>query len=47
MAFGSEPNTIIIVGAEGGFWKASFEGGGEATQKSYCKFVRNDGDEEE
>lgn len=39
VAFGSEPNTIIIVGAEGGFWKASYEGGGECVQKSYCKFV--------
>ena len=39
VAFGSEPNTIIIVGAGGGFWKASYEGGGECVQKSYCKFV--------
>jgi len=39
VAFGSEPNTIIIVGADGSFWKASYEGGGECVEQAYCKFV--------
>jgi WD40 repeat protein len=39
VAFGPTPNTIIIVGADGSFWKASFEGGGECVQQAYQKFV--------
>merc|ERR1712166_1650462 len=44
VAFGSEPNTIIIVGADGSFWKASYEGGGECVEQAYCKFVATDGE---
>ena len=46
VAFGSEPNTIIIVGADGSFWKASYEGGGECVQKSFVKFVADKGNQE-
>ena len=41
VAFGSEPNTIIIVGADGSFWKASYEGGGECVENAYCKFAES------
>lgn len=41
VAFGSEPNTIIIVGADGSFWKASYEGGGECVENVYCKFAES------
>ena len=39
VAFGPTPNTIIIVGADGSFWKASYEGGGECVEQNYYKFV--------
>ena len=46
VAFGPTPNTIIVVGADGSFWKASYEGGGECVQQAYQKFVAEskDGD---
>ena len=41
VAFGNEPNTIIIVGADGSFWKVSYEGGGECVETAYCKFAKS------
>lgn len=38
-AFGSEPNTIVVVSADGSFFKASFEKGGEATRIAYASIV--------
>lgn len=45
VAFGSEPNTIIVVGAKGNFWKASFENGNEMKKKHHCEFVRSRGED--
>ena len=38
-AFGSEPNTIVVVSADGSFFKASFVKGGEATRIAYASIV--------
>ena len=35
-AFGAEPNTIIVVCADGGFFKANFGAGGEAVRVAYA-----------
>jgi hypothetical protein len=35
-AFGAEPNTIIVVSADGSFNKAHFGNGGEATRQVYA-----------
>lgn len=41
VAFGAEPNTIIVVGADGSFYKAAFEsGGGEMAKTSFSRFVK-------
>ena len=39
-AFGTEPNTLIVVGSEGSFFKANFEKGGEAVRVAYGQFVK-------
>jgi len=41
-AFGSEPNTIVVVSADGSFFKANFEKGGEATRIAYASIVANE-----
>lgn len=38
VAFGAEPNTIIVVGADGSFFKANYEKGGEAVRVAYSHF---------
>lgn len=38
-AFGSEPNTIIVLTSDGGYHKTSFEKGGEALPGTYVKFI--------
>ena len=38
-AFGAEKNTIVVVGGEGTFYKASFEGGGQMKRLHYAKFA--------
>lgn len=43
VAFGAEPNTIVVVGADGSFFKASFgKAGGEMEKTSYSQFVKSD-----
>jgi WD40 repeat protein len=46
VAFGAEKNSIIVVSADGTFYKALFdpEKGGECVQESYAKFIKG-GDE--
>lgn len=39
-AFGNEPNTLIVVGSDGSFFKANFEKGGEAVRVAYGQFVK-------
>jgi hypothetical protein len=39
-AFGTEPNTIIVIAADGSFFKANFERGGEAVRVAYAQFVK-------
>jgi WD40 repeat protein len=40
VAFGSEKHTIIVVGVDGQFFKASYEKGGECEEKSRERFYR-------
>jgi len=43
VAFGAEPNTIVVVGADGSFYKASFDkAGGDMVKTSYSQFVKSD-----
>jgi len=42
VAFGTERNTIIVVGVDGRFFKASYEKGGECTEKSRERFYKSD-----
>uniref|UniRef100_K3WKT2 Uncharacterized protein n=1 Tax=Globisporangium ultimum (strain ATCC 200006 / CBS 805.95 / DAOM BR144) TaxID=431595 RepID=K3WKT2_GLOUD len=44
-AFGAEKNTIIVVGADGSFYKAVFDANGECQNTSYSKFIQSDEDE--
>jgi WD40 repeat protein len=47
VAFGSEKNTIIVVSADGSFYKASFDSekpGSECVQDSYAKFMKGPDD---
>jgi hypothetical protein len=37
--FGHEPHTIIVIGADGSFFKASYEKGGEAVRIAYSQFL--------
>lgn len=46
-AFGTDPNTILVVGADGSFSRANFEGGGEAKRVSFSRFIKEDTLEEE
>jgi WD repeat-containing protein 45 len=48
-AFGSEKNTIVVVCADGTFFKCIFDAqrGGEAHQESFAKFIKSKGDEAE
>ena len=41
-AFGSEPGTVVIVGADGSFLLSSFSEGGEGDRKAYSRFIRSD-----
>nr|CCA25003.1 conserved hypothetical protein [Albugo laibachii Nc14] len=43
--FGTEKNTIIVVGADGSFYKAIFDTNGECQNTSYSKFIQSDEDE--
>jgi hypothetical protein len=45
-AFGSEPNTIVVVSAEGSFLLSKFQEGGECERMSYAKFIKGPSDEE-
>ena len=40
-AFGAEPNTIVVVGADGSFLLSRFVEGGEGERLSYSKFIRS------
>lgn len=44
-AFGTEKNTIVVVGADGSFYKAIFDANGECQNTSYSKFIQSDEDE--
>lgn len=44
-AFGSEKNTIIVVGADGSFYKATFDNGGDCEKTSFSKFIKSEEDE--
>ncbi|KAL4137306.1 hypothetical protein KRP22_000885 [Phytophthora ramorum] len=44
-AFGTEKNTIVVVGADGSFYKAVFDANGECQNTSYSKFIQSDEDE--
>jgi len=39
-AFGQDPGSIIVVGADGSYLHASFMAGGECEKVSFAKFVR-------
>mmetsp|Transcript_7606 Transcript_7606/g.11401 ORF Transcript_7606/g.11401 Transcript_7606/m.11401 type:complete len:430 (+) Transcript_7606:73-1362(+) len=45
-AFGSDPNTIVVVSAEGSFLVSKFDEGGECERVSYAKFIKGPSDEE-
>eukprot|EP00943_MAST-04B_sp_MAST-4B-sp1_P000976 g976.t1 len=45
-AFGTEPNTLIIIGADGSFYKVSFGKGVECEKKFFAYFVKDGTDEE-
>ncbi|KAG6613429.1 uncharacterized protein IUM83_04234 [Phytophthora cinnamomi] len=42
---GREKNTIVVVGADGSFYKAVFDANGECQNTSYSKFIQSDEDE--
>ncbi|OQR97069.1 hypothetical protein ACHHYP_12726 [Achlya hypogyna] len=44
-AFGVDKNTIIVVGADGSFYKAVFDTNGECERTSYSKFIQNEDEE--
>jgi WD40 repeat protein len=44
-AFGPEKNTIIVVGADGSFYKATFDNGGDCEKTSYSKFIKGEDEE--
>lgn len=44
-AFGAEKNTIVVVGADGSFYKAVFDANGECQNTSFSKFIHTDEDE--
>jgi len=44
-AFGAEPNTIVVVGADGTFLQSSFAEGGECQRLTYARFVRQEEDD--
>ncbi|KDO25911.1 hypothetical protein SPRG_08852 [Saprolegnia parasitica CBS 223.65] len=44
-AFGVDKNTIIVVGADGSFYKAVFDANGECERTSYSKFIQAEDDE--
>lgn len=46
-AFGTDPNTIILVGADGSFSQFNYEAGGDAKRVSFSRFIGEDGPEEE
>ncbi|RHX99774.1 hypothetical protein DYB36_013605, partial [Aphanomyces astaci] len=41
-AFGMDKNTILVVGADGSFYKAVFDANGECERTSYSKFIQAD-----
>lgn len=48
VAFGSEPNSLIVVAADGTFYKALFDPekhGSECVQESYAKFIKGTDDD--
>jgi hypothetical protein len=49
VAFGPQKNTIVIVCANGSYYRCSFDGnhGGEMVQTEYERFLKHDGPEEE
>ncbi|OQR98384.1 hypothetical protein THRCLA_06731 [Thraustotheca clavata] len=44
-AFGTDKNTIIVVGADGSFYKATFDSNGECERTSYSKFIQAEDEE--
>ena len=43
-AFGAEPNTLVLVGADGSFLVSSFANGGECDRLTFAKFIRPNDD---
>jgi len=41
VAFGTEKNTIVVVGVDGRFFRASFDKGGECVERSRERFAKN------
>jgi hypothetical protein len=44
VAFGADKNSIVVVSADGHFYKALFsedKSGGECVQESYAKFIKS------
>lgn len=41
VAFGQDKNTIIVVSADGTFYKAGWSDSGECVQQSYAKFIKS------
>ena len=40
-AFGAEPGTVVVVGADGSFLVSKFADGGECERVSFAKFIRS------
>jgi hypothetical protein len=46
VAFGTEPGTVVVVGADGSFVLSSFAEGGEAERVEYARFMKHRGEED-
>jgi len=46
-AFGSEKDTLVVVTADGSFYKANYAMGGECEKTSFSKFVQGPADDDE
>jgi len=46
-AFGAEPNTLVLVGADGSFLVSSFANGGECDRLTFAKFIRPKDDDDD
>lgn len=46
-AFGAQPNTLVLVSANGSFLTSSFETSGECDRITYAKFIRDDDEDDD